>query len=134
MDGAGFTLTNDAALTLNGEAVNVALVNNGTILVDGPRFAGEYLVTLTGGLTANAGSTLQVDGGGWLTVNGDWTNAGSIVLNSTVAGTTFDGGNLRTAAGTLTNTGTIRSQSGGGTQFNRIQGNVTNIEPMPRTI
>ena len=127
VDGAGVTLTNNAALTLNGEAVNVALVNNATILVDGPRFAGNTnFVTLAVGLTTNAGSTLQIDGGGWLTVNGDWTNAGSIVLNSTVAGTSFDGGNLRTATGTLTNLGTIHSQSSGGTQFNRIQGNVSN--------
>ena len=126
VDGAGFTLTNDSVLTLNGEAVNVPLVNNGTVVVDGPRFAGTTnFVTLAGALTANPGSNLQIEGGGWLTVNNAFTNQGTITLDSTTAGTTFDGANLRVAAGAISNAGTIRSQSSGGSEFNRIQNDVT---------
>jgi fibronectin-binding autotransporter adhesin len=126
IDGAGFTLTNDGLLTLNGISINVAVVNNGRLVADGPRTAGfRNFVTLNNPLTMGAGSTIQIDGGAAIATAAGFTNAGTIELNSAVAGTPFDGATLTVSTGTLTNAGLILSQTAGGTQFNSISAPIT---------
>src|SRR4029077_13883201 len=86
------------SLTLLGSTINAALVNQGTLLVEGTS-------AVNGVLTAAAGSTLRVQGDNAastaaLTVDNGFSNNGTIILQS--SDQSF-ASNLTVTSGTLTN-------------------------------
>ncbi|MDQ6962833.1 MAG: DUF5011 domain-containing protein [Mariprofundaceae bacterium] len=97
INGAGI-LTNQGTLNLNSETINLAVINQGVIQVDGSS-------AMNGAFSNVAASSVTISGslaGTTLTIANGFINNGMIDLTSS-----FNSANLIVSAGTLVNKGTI---------------------------